>query len=311
MAALPEDLADLIASQHGVLSRSQALTAGMSPAAVRTELARGRWHHAAPSVYLLAGHGRTWTQRLWVAQLQGGPGSCCSFESAGRLNGFDEVPAGLVVLSVPHAQRRRIHGARVHRVDDLAPHHVVELDGLRVTTPARTIVDLAAVLHIARLRVLVEHAVVDRRASLAQVGAVLDTVRRKGKPGVTRLCRVLDDLGPGTSIPNGELERMFEPVLIRSGLPRPLYEHPLPGVGPRAGFVDRYWPDARMIVELDGRRWHTRRQQLLVDQDRTLQAQAAGIETTRLLWEHVVHDPDGTAAALRSIHERRLAAVRP
>ena len=307
MAPLPEDLAELIARQHGTVTRRQALDAGLSPAMVRTEMERGRWERAAPSVYRLTGHAATWTQRLWIAQHQGGPDASLSFESAGRLHELGEVPAELVVLSVPHAQRRSVSGARIHRVDDLLSHHVIEMDGLRVTSLARTVVDLAAVLHIARLRLLVERAVVERRLSLPQLALTLDEVRRRGKPGVTRMCRILDDLGPGAAIPNGRLEQMFQPVLEGSRLPPPLHEHPLPGVGGREGFVDRYWPEARMIVELDGRRWHTRRQQVVADQDRMLQAQAVGIETTRLLWEHVVHDPDGTATALSTIYERRLA----
>jgi len=184
------------------------------------------------------------------------------------------------------------------------------MDGLRVTSLLRTVVDLAAVLHIARVRAMVEQGVLERRFSLVGVGATLGRVRRKGKPGVGKLDRVLDDLGPGDGIPNGELERLLGPVLRLAGLPAPVHEHPLPGHGARTGFVDRCWPEARMIVEVDGRMWHTRRQQMVADHDRSLQAQAAGYETTRLLWEHVAHDPEGTAATMAAVYAARRRLVR-
>ena len=237
-------------------------------------------------------------------------GSCVSHEAAGRLHGLPESPGGIVSLSVPHGRRPRIADARVRRVDDLGQDQIVRFDGLPTTGLPRTIVDLSSVLHIARLRLLVERVVVERRTSLAQVGATLAGLRRQGKPGVTLLCRVLDELGPGDGIPNGELERLFDDLVIRSGLPAPVHEHPLPGLGARTGFVDRCWPDARLIVELDGRKWHTRRQQMLADHDRSLQAQAAGFETIRLLWEHVHSDGTRTATTLRRIHDRRTTLLR-
>ena len=310
MTQMPEEISRRLRSQRGVVTRAQALGAGMTTSGVRTEVRNGRWNRAAPGVYVLNGSATTWEQALWIAHLHLGADSCISHEAAGRLHGLPEAPGGIVSLSVPHGRRPRLSDARVRRVDDLEQDHVVRLDGLPTTTLPRTIVDLSSVLHIARLRLLVERVVIERRTSLAQVGATLAGLRRQGKPGVTLLCRVLDDLGPGDGIPNGELERLFDDCVTRSGLPVPLHEHPLPGFGARTGFVDRCWPDARLIVELDGRKWHSRRQQVLADHDRALQAQAAGFETTRLLWEHVHSDGTRTATTLRSIYERRTALLR-
>ena len=63
---------------------------------------------------------------------------------------------------------------------------------------------------------------------------------------------------------------------------------------------------ARLIVEADGRRWHARREQALLDATRSLEAAAKGYETTRLLWEHLAHDPVTTAGLLREVHDLRL-----
>jgi hypothetical protein len=117
--------------------------------------------------------------------------------------------------------------------------------------------------------------------------------------------QVLDELGPGSSIPRSHLERLGDLVIARAGLPTPLHEAALPGRGALQGRVDRCWPELRWIVEFDGRSWHARRQQMALDAQRDLEALAAGYATSRLLWEHVDGDPDGSAELLRLIAERR------
>jgi len=185
----------------------------------------------------------------------------------------------------------------------------MRIEGLPVTTPLRTIVDLASVLHIASLRDLVRDQITLQRLDAAELGAVMGSLRRRGKPGVAKLSRVLDDLAPGEGLPRSELERLLDHVIRLSGLPTPVAEYPLPGRGVATGFVDRCWPEARMIVEADGRKWHTRRNQMELDATRSIEAQAAGFETTRLLWEHLESDADNTAQLLRTIYERRLDLI--
>jgi hypothetical protein len=198
---------------------------------------------------------------------------------------------------------------RWHRTKDVDPSDRTTLDGLPLTTPPRTIIDLAAVSAPARLRLLAEHAVLERRCTVAELGALLDRIRRSGKPGVRRMEHVLDAIGPGADLPRSELERLADHVIGLAGLPTPRYEHPLPNERGRSGFVDRAWDEAMLILEADGRRWHARHQQMLADADRTLSAQALGFETSRLLWEHCHHDAVGTAEILRQIYEGRIQLV--
>jgi hypothetical protein len=297
---------DLAAEQHGAFSRHQARALGCTDRVITRRVATGRWSAAAPGVLVLPGRRATWRRALWVAHLHAGPSSVVSHESAARLHGSTQVRRGVVAVTVEGRRRHGIPGVVWHRPTDLVPAEVVRIDGLPVTSPARTVVDLAAVVSAPRLRLVVEAGVLDRSLTLAEVGAILSRVRRRGKPGVSRLAAVLDDLGPGDGIPHSELERLLDRVIELAGLPPPLREHPLPGAGPRSGFVDRYWPDARLVVEADGRRWHARHQQMKADADRDLLAHAAGAATNRLLWEHLHHDPDGTAVLLRAVHDRRI-----
>lgn len=296
----------LVAEQHGAISRAQLLGAGWTPRILQRRLESGEWSELLPGVYGPAGHRATWTRRLWAAHLHAGPASAISHESAVRLQGFGQVRAGQVVLIQPDPRRHAPPDVRWHRMTDLAAVDVHHVAGLPVTRPARTAVDLAGTLGPASLKLLIEEGVVERRFTLSEVAVVLDRTRRQGKRGVRKLCEVLDLLGPGDGIPRSELERLLDPVLVLAELPAPLHEHPLPGLGDLVGFVDRCWPDARLIVEADGRKWHERRQQQLLDRERDLQAMEAGWVVVRLMWEHLAGDPRGTAERIRRIHDERI-----
>ena len=167
--------------------------------------------------------------------------------------------------------------------------------------------DLGAVCRVDRLREIVEQGLLERKFTATELACVLDRVRRRGKPGVATTEQVLDLVGPGVDLPHSELERLLDLAIRLAGLPSPVHEFPLPTISGRRGFVDRCWPEARWIVEVDGRRWHGRHQQMRADADRSNEAAAFGYLTTRLLWEHLDHDIYGAARLLRQIYNERVA----
>ena len=73
--------------------------------------------------------------------------------------------------------------------------------------------------------------------------------------------------------------------------------------------MDRAWAEAMLIVEYDGRRWHTRRAEIDRDHRRDLEASALGWHPLRLTWEQLASDPVGTAELWMATYERRLALV--
>ncbi len=297
----------LSARQHGTFSLAQVRRLGATDATVNQRLASGRWTRLLPRVYGLAGHRDSWHRSLWAAHLNAGDDSVLATHTAARIHGAEEAFAGRVELLVRGARGKAPPGVTWRRTVDLVDDDIVVLDGLPpLTSPARTAVDMAALLGTARLRRLVESGVVEHRFTLVEVGAILGRIRRSGKPGVRRMCDVLDDLGPGERMARSELERVGDRLIDLAGLPAPVHEHPLPNERGRVGFVDRCWPRAKWIVEFDGRSWHDRRQQRLADADRRLEAAALGYETSQILWEHAHGDPERTVELLRSIHRSRM-----
>lgn len=259
----------------------------------------------APNVYGLPGQRTSWMRRLWVAYLGAGESACVGFQSAGRLHHFGGVAQGWLTLIVDRPRRHAPDGVVWHRLDDLDPGDVQVLHGLRVTRPARTVVDLAVVCSRSRLAEVVEDGIVKGLVDVAGVGSALGAVRRRGKPGVAKLCDVLDMLGSGEGVPRSELERLLDDVISLSGLPPPIHEHPLPSVQCLIGFVDRCFAEAHLIVEADGRKWHERRRNMARDSERDIEAARCGFLTTRMMWEHLTSDPKGMATSLVDIYRSR------
>jgi hypothetical protein len=310
--SIPQPVAQLLGRQHGLAATRQLHRLGVPSSLIRRQLDSGAWERVAPGVVGVVGHRESWHRSLWLGALHAGPDAVVSHESAAELHGFRQVERGRVRLIVPAGSGPAPDFAQWSRRSDLIPADTAMVHGLTVTGVARTVVDLAADLHAARLRLLLEDAIVRRRCTVESVGATLERVRRSGKRGVTKLDDVLDDLGPADGLPRSELERLADEAIRLAGLPEPVHEHPLPGRGVVTGFVDRAWPDALLILEADGRRWHERRQQMVRDADRNLEASRAGWHTIRLCWEHLAHDLAGTADTLRQIHaERRRLLMGP
>lgn len=297
-------------AQAGAVSRPQMLDAGDSSSTVSRRLRDGRLRLELPGVYVVTGAPDTVAQRRWIALLATGPGAVLSFETAARIHRLSAVAVdGPTVLTVRHSGWQRLPGITVHQLNDLAAEHVVEIDGMPVTTLERTIVDLAAVWRRGRLRMAVEDAVAAKRTTDAEIGGCLRSVARRGKPGVRNLTAVLDDRGPGTAPPASQLERDFFALVRRSSLPEPHRQYPLPRRDGVRNLSDAAWPEVKLIVEVDGRRWHQRLADMKRDRDRDMQAAAVGWQVVRLLHEHVVGAPEETIRELLDVYAVRAAQL--
>lgn len=293
--------------QCGALARWQLLGRDVPDDAIRYRVRTGRWRLALPGVYVIAGVPTSFEQRLWVAWLAVGPGAVVSHEAAAQLHGVPDVIRNQVTLTTAHGWHQRLPGVVVHQLDDVLADHRMAIRGLPVTTPARTIVDLAAVVHPTRLASIVEDAHHARIASYLEVGRCLTSVARRGKPGAARLARVLDRLTGTKAKAMSKLERKLFELVDAAALVRPVSQFPHPGRQFTNGCVDAAYPDVKLIIEVDGRAWHTRIAAVKHDRERDAEAARHGWQTVRLLWEHVESDPDGTAALIRDVlRERRL-----
>jgi very-short-patch-repair endonuclease len=238
-----------------------------------------------------------------------GPDAVVSHESAAQLHGIPNVVRNRVVLANAHGWHQRLPDITVHQLDDVLPDHRIAIHGLPVTTPARTIVDLAAVVLRARLLRIVEDTNHLRIASYTEIGMCLATVARRGKPGVRQLAKALDLLTGTGAITMSVLERDLFGLIDSARLPRPRSQFPFPGRLFTNGCVDAAYADAKLVIEADGRAWHTRIADLKRDHERDADAARHGWLTLRLLYENIKGDPEGTAALLFDVRRERLSQL--
>ncbi len=185
-------LAEVACAQHGVFSRVQAIDAGLTRAQIDRRVHSGVWLRALPRVFRNAAAPHTPLARLWTGVLWAGPGCALSHSTAALVWRLDGVPAvEETELVVPARRAPSAHGVVVHRATKLDDRDVRTVARLPVTSPVRTLIDLAAVLDDAALETAVRSAFARRVATAAAVMRRLDEMGRAGRPGVSRLRGVL------------------------------------------------------------------------------------------------------------------------
>ena len=184
---------------------------------------------------------------------------------------------GPIHLTLTGRRPRARAGIAVHECRALDPRDIRRLEGVPATSPARTLVDLAATRH-PRLEVAVAEAQVLRLVAPADVEASI--ARATDPRGVPELRRCLADIGRGPT--RNELERAMLRLVAEAGLPRPL-------VNSRIGryVVDFLWPEERVIVETDGWAAHGHRRAFEADRARDADLHARGYVVVRFTWRQI------------------------
>jgi len=295
-------LAALAARQHGVVARQQLLDAGLSAEMVRTRLVARRLIPLHRGVYAV-GHCRLRREGHWLAAvLAVGRGAALSHREAAALHGLR--PADRTTVDVTVAAQRRVPGVQVHRAK-LGRIDVTAVDGIPVTTVARTLVDLADVLPPPALRKALEETERSNRLDVRAMEAVLRRTRTRNGAGYERVRTALTELArTGTTLTLSVLEDRFVALLDAYGLPRPSTNVLLEGY-----LVDACWPAARLVVELDGYGPHSGRRAFQDDRTRTNDLQVHGYLVLRFTHDDVVRRPVETASRVARALAQAAAAT--
>jgi hypothetical protein len=279
--------------QHGVVSRAQLLTAGLSARAVDAAIAAGRLRPLFRGVYAV-GHAvvsfNGWCQ---AGLLACGEGSALARRTACQIWGLRRGETLPLSVIVPSNRGRRHDRIEVRRAR-LPPGEWMLLDGLRVTTPARTIVDMAGELGPKEMRQLIERAQDLRRFNRRDVRAILE--RHPRQAGRRRLLDLTVLLEPDADGARSFLERLFLPLVRKVGLPKP--EVNLRIEGRERDFV---WREQRLVIEVDGYAYHSSRAAIRRDKARDRELTAALWRPARFTYEEVAFEPAATAAELRRL----------
>jgi very-short-patch-repair endonuclease len=235
-----------------------------------------------------------------AAVLACGPKAMLSHGSAAALWGIGREAKGRVDVSVPFGSFNRPDEVRVHRRYGLRPADFSEVRSIPLTSPIRTLLDLAAQLDAAGLERAVNEA---DRLDLVDPEALRDALGEyRGESGVGRLRTLLDRRT--FQMTDSELERWFLALLDDVGLPAPLTRQHVNGFR-----VDFYWPDLGLVVETDGLRYHRTPAQQARDRSRDQAHAAAGLTPLRFTHAQVRYEAGHVRSTLRAV-VRRLEAKR-
>jgi hypothetical protein len=239
------------ARQHrGLFTRSDAFAAGFTSRQIPHRRRADLCHEVLPGVYLHAG--AVLTVDVWrrAGSLWAGPESVLSHRSAREVWRLDDVADAKPELVIPGDRHPRSPLVRVHRSIQLADEDIRLVDGMRVTSATRTIIDLAHVLDGPALRIAFESGRRKRLTSVQNVRRRLDTVGGAGRPGAARLEALLEQLG--TKAPSEfPLEVKVAEILECNQLPPFVTQHDVVAGG-CVYRLDFAWPDQKVGLECDG-----------------------------------------------------------
>lgn len=302
MPAWPDaQLASVAARQRALVTRRQLRALGVSSSAIGRALARGRLHPIHRGVYALVERSALPVLAIEQAALLAcGSRALISHGSAAALWGLcppDPGPVAVTVTIVAGEAGRSRAGIAVQRVGALDRRDIRRRSSLPVTSPARTLLDQAAVLFDRALERQLDEALVRRLTSRSAIGEMLDRCPRRG--GARRL-RDLIDPERTTSFTRAESEERMLALLRRGGLPMPETNVRMQSIE-----VDFLWRKERVIVEVDGWASHGTHAAFERDRRRDAHLENDGWRVLRFTWRRLTGEPEAvlveiaTALALR------------
>lgn len=285
--------------QGGVVDRAQLLACGLSASSIKRLIHKGWLIPLLPGVYALGHRAVTSRGRLVGALLYAGFESALSHLTAAYL--LKIVSDDSVVVHVSARRRRRsIRGVVVHRPKDI--DYVVMPDGLPVTNPARTLMDIAPRCSDYELQKALANA--DFHKLLEPDS--LNEVTGRGHPGSARLWKAIKTHMPELAETLSYLEDLMLLLCRRYGIPLPI---PNGKVGPHK--PDGLWPDAMLIVELDGGANHSSPTQRRIDAERDMHYRSLGYLVLRYTYWQVKRQGRAVAAEITATLAARRAEVQP
>ncbi|MQA97837.1 MAG: hypothetical protein GEV11_25640 [Streptosporangiales bacterium] len=297
------------AVEGGPFTFRDAVESGVSRAVVRRLVESGEWTRLRRGIYveswrLDAGDAR----RVHVLRVAAAllalnfPGAVCSHESAAVLHGIALLTPpqdGVTLTRPPGAPSRDRWGDVVIRRAALPPGHVCEVDGVPVTSPARTVVDLARKLPFRAAVVSVDSALGRRTTSEAHLAAMIEACR--GWRGIAAATEAVAAANPRARSP---LETLGRLMCAEAGLPSPKVGVYIGDDRSPYTEADLYWPEYGVIVLLDGvfkyNDPRTNRKEKLIQE----RLENDGFIVVRLTWEDITHHQARSLERIRQAFRR-------
>lgn len=238
----------LAAQQHGLVTWIDFRNATVSRSTLHGYVRRGLFGRVCRGVYRAAGAPVTWEQRVLAAVLGAGAHAVASHRTAAALWKLDGIMGKVVEVTVPRG-RGKLKGVVTHETRTVPTG--VTVAGIPVTSAARTLVDLAAVVPHRVLLLALDDALRRRLTTIPALERELRVMGTRGRRGVVVLQRVIEEQR-GQPFLGSKLERHFHEELRTTGLPKLLRQFRVMDGPTFIAQPDFSYPDRGIVVEIDG-----------------------------------------------------------
>ncbi|MGH7505389.1 MAG: endonuclease domain-containing protein [Longimicrobiales bacterium] len=282
---------DIAARQHGVVGRAQLLRAELTVHTIDYRVKRGRLRRLHRGVYrvgpVAAGY-----EREMAAVLACGETAVLSHRSAAALWKLLPYQGGDVPVEVSMQSGCPVPGPALltHRVAKLSADETTFIECIPVTVPARTLLDLAGSTGERELEQALAQA---DRHGLAVRGEIAKLLARYPRRSGTRTMRALLGREDGPAFTRSEAESRFLTLVRRAQLGRPEANVVVKGYE-----VDFLWRAERVVVEIDGRAFHSSSGAFERDRRRDAVLAAAGLRVIRVTWRQLTGEPEALLVRL-------------
>jgi len=288
---------ELAASRHGAFSRMQAAQSGLTPKVIERLIRDRAVVEPVPGVLVVTGSPNTWRQRLYVATLSSRGVGVAGFRSAAALHGMDGYSEGPLEVIMPSPRRPRMSDLVIH-VGPLHDDDILEVDGIRTTSIARTLGDIGSVDSRFKVKLAFEWAWRNGH-SLTWFQQTADRLHRPGQHGTKVLQELLVEARLHERPTESSLEVLLECILEDlDGLERQY--RVLDHTGKFVGRVDFAIPHRKVALEAHSRKHHFGPDAEQRDAARDARLVAAGW-TTRYITKREMDDPSKLRSSVRQL----------
>lgn len=257
-----------------------------------------RWTRLYDGVYAIAGSPPTWQRHLVAGCFAAGPLAVASHRSAAAVFGLPGGRTDIVEITCPRSLRGKEFGIHVHEIKELDPSDMREHDGIPVTSPELTLLQLAARFGSGLVEAAYDVAL---RRDLVSEGSIRELLARlgaRGRNGVGALRAAVDDRARLRAIPESVMESKLLRILRASGLPDPVPQYEIWYEGSFTARVDFAYPDARIAIEYDSDSYHVGGDPLVRD---TARRRALGRAHWRVVGVTYADIKEGCTDVIRTI----------
>ncbi len=289
--------------QYGAVGQWQAHDLEIDAVTWRRRRKGSHWNPATSRVIVSAGAPESFEQEMSIALLDAGRGAVLSHPTATHIyevSGFTQSPIHVSRL------RRNAHtppdGVKWHHPRLLPPHHVLVVNGLAVTTPARMVADLAGLrgVHAKKVERISDSAWAAGLIGPTELQRMRDEWCERGRRGSVWLREYLESKPANWTPPASNVARRFVALITEAGMPEPRSEVNVGNDSSWLGRVDCLDPELPIIAEIDSDRFHVAPLDRQADARRDAAMSDARFDVVRFTEQEIWYDGPGTVRKWRA-----------